>query len=135
MTQVGNKMRNKDLAMIHIAKKKIGMDDETYRSMLWTCARVKSSADLDYAGRAKVLAHLASRGWKKPTAPNVTQLKKPLISKIGALLADMKLPWAYAEGIAKQMYKRTKLEWCNTDELRSIVAALVKKQKAGNGQN
>lgn len=123
-------MRNSELAMIHIAKKELGMADDTYRSMLWACARVSSSKDLDYAGRAKVLAHLKACGWKKPTAPNVTQIKKPLIGKIGALLADMKLPWSYAEGIAKQMYKRTKLEWCSPQELSSIVAALVKKQQA-----
>lgn len=120
--------RNAELAQIHIAKKELGLDDETYRAMLWTCARVKSSKELDYGGRIAVLKHMKARGWKNHAAPKVAKEKTALTSKIGALLADMKLPWSYAEGIAKQMYKRQKLEWCKPAELRGIVAALAKKQ-------
>lgn len=121
--------RNSELAKIHIAKKQLGLDDETYRNMLWTVARVKSSADLDDAGRKQVLEHMKARGFKAPTKPDVTSIKRPLIGKIGALLADMKLSWAYAEGIAKQMHGRDKLEWCTAQELRGIVTALVKRQQ------
>jgi len=131
-------IRNSELAMIHIAKKALGMDDETYRSMLFTVARVTSSRELDYAGRVAVLNHMKARGWKNTqTAPDVAKAKQALISKIGALLADMQLSWPYADGIAKQMYKREKLQWCKPAEMRGIIAALVKKQqakpKASNG--
>lgn len=122
-------MRNSELAKIHIAKQQLGLDDDTYRSMLWTVARVRSAADLDHAGRQAVLDHLKARGFKTPSKPDVTSIKRPLIAKIGALLADMKLSWAYAEGIAKQMYRRDKLAWCTPQELRGIVAALAKRQK------
>lgn len=130
--------RSADLAMIHIAKKELGLDDETYRGMLFTVARVNSSSELDQAGRDAVLAHMKARGWQsKTTAPDVAKAKKALIGKIGALLADMGLSWAYADGIANQMYKRTKLQWCKPAELRGIVVALVNKQKnqpkANNG--
>jgi phage gp16-like protein len=121
--------RNPELAKIHIAKQQLGLDDDTYRSMLWTVARVRSAADLDHAGRQAVLDHLKARGFKTPSKPDVTSIKRPLIAKIGALLADMKLSWAYAEGIAKQMYRRDKLAWCTPQELRGIVAALAKRQK------
>lgn len=123
--------RKSDLAMIHIAKKALGLDDETYRSMLFTVARVTSSRELDHAGRIAVLNHMKARGWKNATtAPDVTKAKQALIAKIGALLADMQLSWAYADGIAKQMHKREKLQWCKPAELRGIIAALVNKQKA-----
>lgn len=122
-------IRNKELSQIHIAKKELGLDDETYRAMLWTCARVTSSKDLDFSGRIAVLKHMKARGWKNHAAPKVAREKVNITSKIHALLADMKLPWSYAEGIAKQMYKREKLEWCKPAELRGIVAALVNKQK------
>jgi len=56
--------RRTDLAKIHIAKKDLGMDDETYQAMLWTVARVHSAADLDEAGRQAVLSHLVARGAK-----------------------------------------------------------------------
>src|SRR5580765_3096076 len=52
--------RKADLAKIHIAKKELGMDEETYRNMLWTVALVKSSSELNYEGRQKLLAHLAA---------------------------------------------------------------------------
>lgn len=124
--------RNPELAKIHIAKQQLGLDDETYRSMLWTVARVRSAADLDHAGRQAVLDHLKARGFKPPSKPDVTSIKRPLIAKIGALLTDMQLSWEYAHGIARQMYKREKVQWCTPQELRGIVAALVKRQqKAG----
>lgn len=37
--------RRADLAQIHIAIKDLGLDDDTYRAILWTVARVKSAAD------------------------------------------------------------------------------------------
>lgn len=129
MTTKRTNTRNPELAKIHIAKKQLGLDDDTYRSMLWTVARVRSAADLDHAGRQAVLDHLKARGFKTPSKPEVTSIKRPLIAKIGALLADMKLSWAYAEGIAKQMHGRDKLAWCTPQELRGIVAALAKRQK------
>lgn len=73
------KLRTDDLAKIHIAKKDLGLDDDTYRGMLWTCARVHSSKDLDYAGRAAVLDHLKARGWKP---------KPPVKAKQKAKLSD-----------------------------------------------
>ena len=128
MNQQPNQRRSADLAMIHIAKKELGLDDETYRNMLWTVARVNSSGALDHAGRAAVLDHLKGCGWAHKTkAPDVAAAKQKLIAKIHALLAEMKLPWEYAQGIAKQMYKRDQLQWCTPFELRGIITALVKR--------
>lgn len=132
LSQLLTNNRNAELGKIHIAVKELGLDDGTYRAMLYMVARVRSSKELDHAGRAAVLDHLKARGWKpKNTAPSVAQQKQKLIAKIGALLTSMQLSWAYADGIAKQMYKREKLQWCRPDELRGIVAALVKKQSKG----
>ncbi len=129
--------RNNDLAMIHIAKAQLGLDDDTYRSMLYTLARVYSAADLDYAGRMKVLEHMKSKGGFKSASskPAVNKQKQALIGKIAALIADMKLTWAYVDGIAKQMYKRDKVQWCTPYELRGIVTALIKKQEATYGKS
>lgn len=54
----------REIQLIHIAKQQLDMDDETYRAMLWAVARVKSSTDLDFAGRKKVLEHLKACGFK-----------------------------------------------------------------------
>lgn len=44
------------------------------------------------------------------------------MGKIEALLADNNLLWAYADGIAKQMFK---VDWLERKQLRKVVAALV----------
>ncbi|MDO8414150.1 MAG: regulatory protein GemA [Gallionellaceae bacterium] len=138
--------RRKDLAIIHMAAVQLGMDttdqnpDSAYRSMLWTVARVRSSAALDWAGRKKVLDHLKACGYK-PTSnhagkpANVKPELMPLMSKIGALLADMKLPWAYAAAIAKKQTSSQgkgidRLEWLDAKQLHAVVTALVKRKNA-----
>jgi len=139
--------RRRDLAKIHIAKKQLGMDDETYRDVLYDVAGVWSAADLDRRGRSAVIGRLKSLGFKStykkgrgyksihksakasgmhiPSSPERT----PLLSKIGAILADLKLPWSYADSIAKHMYKVDKVRWLYPDQLRSVVVALVKRQQ------
>lgn len=86
--------RNNQLAQIHIAKKELGMDDDTYRSMLWTVARVNSSRDLDMHGRYKVVMHLKALGWKpgrskKKSPASAHKLSKTQLDKIRALWIEM----------------------------------------------
>ncbi len=134
--------RRNDLAIIHLAAVQLGMDtsdkneDSAYRSMLWSVARVRSSAALDFAGRKKVIDFLKSRGAKVGFAgkpQNVKAELQPLMGKIGALLADMKLPWAYATKILKTQTSAQgkgieRLEWAAALQLHAVVTALVKRQ-------
>lgn len=64
--------RKKDLAKIHIGAKALGwkdeVDDTEYRDQLWAICRVKSAADLDFAGRQKFIDHMKACGFK-PTKP------------------------------------------------------------------
>lgn len=130
--------RTRDLAAIHVGKKQLGLDDETYRDMLFTVARVRSAADLDHAGRQAVLEHLRNRGFARPVtgtnarpAPAAGHGKKPsvpadrqaLVNKLEAQLADSARPWNYARAMAERMF-RVQLEWCSADQLRRLVAAL-----------
>ncbi|MDF0377673.1 regulatory protein GemA [Methylophilus sp. YYY-1] len=126
--------RNNQIAQIHIARAQLGLDEETYRSIIrmMSNGRTDSSAQLDYAERNKLLEHFKARGWKNTKMATPSAAKKtnqPLITKVGALLADMKLPWSYADGIAKRMYNRDRLQWCEAEELRGVIAALVKRQE------
>lgn len=79
--------RNRDLAKIHLAKKQLGLDEETYRDMLWTVARVRSSSDLDMAGRIRVLHHLKSRGFK-PARSGLSRPQARLAHHIWGRMAD-----------------------------------------------
>jgi len=125
--------RNNGLAQIHIAKAQLGMDDDTYRSMLWAVARVRSAKDLDHAGRAKVLAHLKRSGFKPapPKKPDPdrphnidSNARGPQLKKIEALLLSADRRWAYANGIAQRMFGITSIAMCDEDHLQKIIAAL-----------
>lgn len=64
MTRTADQIRKGELAQIHIAKTELGLDDDTYRTMLWSVGRVKSAKDLDWRGRKAVLDHLKGCGFK-----------------------------------------------------------------------
>ena len=93
-------------------KKQLFDDDGDYRDMLQSVAGVSSAADLDEAGRRKVIEHLKACGAEfrparksglkrnPPPAPPGTKLQ---IRKIRAMLAEDGLPDAYAEAVLKQM--------------------------------
>jgi len=68
--------RSIELAKIHIAAQQLGMDDDTYRDMLWSVGRVRSAKDLDLAGRAAVLAHLGACGFRNTGASRPQPYKK-----------------------------------------------------------
>lgn len=121
--------RNGALAQIHIAKAQLGLDDDTYRDMLWAVARVRSAADLDHAGRDKVLAHLRASGFKPKTKvqrpANIQSADRgPLLSKIEALLLDSGRDWPYADRMAKHMFGVDKTQFLRPDQLHKLVAAL-----------
>lgn len=72
----GKAERSNELAKIHIAKAQLGLDEETYRHMLWSVARVRSAKDLDAGGREAVLAHLRGCGWKDTAPAGSTPYRK-----------------------------------------------------------
>lgn len=101
--------RTRELAAIHAAKRDLGMDDATYRDMLWAVARVRSAADLDFAGRKKVLDHMKACGWKPKPKTNEWAFidtsaadRQPLLRKICMVCKSMGVGKAYAEGAARR---------------------------------
>lgn len=119
---------NTTLAKIHVAKKQLAMDEDTYRAMLLSVAGVSSAKDLSQIGAAKVLRHLEQSGFKPVRSfgrrPTPRRDRKALISKIEALLADATRPWSYADAMAKHMFQIDKVDWCDEDQLWRITAAL-----------
>jgi len=60
----GRRRRLRDLALIHLAKQQLGLDDDTYRALLWHVAGVRSARELDPAGRVAVLTRLREHGFR-----------------------------------------------------------------------
>lgn len=130
----GASRRRRQLAAIHAARRDLGLDDDAYRTLLWTVARVRSAADLDEHGRGAVLDHLRTRGWVAPARGRGGHARLPadrqaLRRKIDAMLAEAGRPPAYGDALARRIAKTDRLDWCTPDGLRKIVAALTYDQR------
>ncbi len=61
--------------------------------------------------------------------------KQALVGKIHAVLADLKLPWSYADSIAKQMHGVRVVEWCAKTQLNDVAIALITEQRRQYAKN
>lgn len=127
--------RNAIMARIHIAKKELGMDDDTYRAMLHAATGHNSCKAMHISDLYKVMEHLKQLGYKPKTRkfgkrPNPAKPNKALMGKVEALLADRGLHWNYAHAMAKRMFKIDKVNWLDADQLWRLVAALEKAVKS-----
>lgn len=124
--------RNRDLGRIHILKKDLGLNDDQYRVLLWTIARVDSSKDLDSYGRRQVIEHLEAHAkraglTRRPARQTAAPDKAPMVAKIRALLINAPggaRDDAYADAMAARMFRVERFTWCSHDELHRLIAAL-----------
>jgi phage gp16-like protein len=126
---------NREKAIIHIAKQQLQMTEGEYRKALSEVG-VASSKNLTFPQYEKFLQRLKADGFVLESQQKgvygqhpQTWDKEPLLEKIGALLAVMKLTWNYADGIARRMFKVDSVLWCGPDQLHSVVAALEYKRR------
>ncbi|WAU72879.1 gp16 family protein [Acinetobacter sp. TR11] len=127
--------RKNRIAAIHMGKKSLGLDDDTYRDMLEHVTGKRSAKDMSDDHLIHVLQHMETLGFNQRKdfgqKPKVKLSKEQLIAKIEALLADAGKHWNYAIGIAKKMFNKEALEFCTEHELWKIVAALEYQKKRG----
>jgi len=130
------KIGNKEKAILHVAKSQLGMDEETYRAMLADVG-VASSKDLTQAQFDEVMRRMQAGGFRvvhKSARKSGMHRQPPrdrdeMIGKIEAILADLKLPWSYADGIARQMFRVEKLRFCSSDQTYKVMQALIVYQR------
>lgn len=89
--------RKADLAKIHLAKKALAWDDDTYRDILMSVCAVRSSAELDAAGRRLFLEHLQRCGWKPAGGDRGERGDRPVRKP---LTAPQKKIWALWQQLA-----------------------------------
>lgn len=128
--------KRKLMQLVHIGKNKLGLDDATYRDMLWQVTGKRSSRDCTAAMLKKVIERMETHGFKITPAkkhqtkkPDAAKSKQALMDKIEALLTDGGYPWEYAESMAKHMYKVDALTFCDGRQIRGIITALTKNQQ------
>ena len=119
--------RRNELAQIHIAVKDLAMADDTYRDLLWTIGRVRSSKDLDWTGRKKLIDHFKACGWKPKPARKAGTTRKlcdwAQATKIRALWLELHHLGAVENpseeallAFVKRMTKAEALQWLTPSE-------------------
>ncbi len=123
---------NREKAILHIAKGKLGLSEEAYRDLLASVG-CRSSVELDFSKYAQIMDRLRSAGFKHVHSSakrsgmhrEPSSDKKAMLSKIEAILADLQLSWAYADGIARQMFGVDLVRWCDFEQTRKVLQALT----------
>ena len=74
-------MTPKQIGLIHVAKKQLGLTDDQYRALLLWAGGVESAKDLDAAGFERVMGYLTRLGfksdWTKRTFGNRPGMASP----------------------------------------------------------
>lgn len=130
----------KDLAKIHIAKKALGLDDDTYRAMIRRISdnAADSAKDLDSAGRGRLLREFKAAGWT-PTPGTKAKAKRlasdPQSRKLRALwiaLHQDGIVTDPAEGALITFCERrtgvARLEWLTVAQARTLIESLKRWQ-------
>jgi len=73
-------LRPRLIRLIHVAKRDLAMDDDTYRALLVACTGQESSTRLTDAELNTVLAHMKRRGFKVRHAAGKS--KRPLAQRL-----------------------------------------------------
>ena len=131
--------RKNFMARIHIAKKELALDDDSYRSIISSVSPGKTSAkELTMKELAALIEAFKTKGWKpkRParkkgidTAATDFRAKRIwLIKKIWGNLENAGVlndpTQAGLEKYCTKYMLGDKLEWASSDELNSIVSAL-----------
>jgi hypothetical protein len=130
--------RKADLSAIHAQAKTAGIDEDTRRAMIERLSggRTNTSANLTAGERVALLRELGGQRAAGRRGPKPPQLdRRTMLAKVGAMLAEAKLPWSYAEAILRRQRAindkgvACPLTAATDPELRGVIAALYRRAK------
>ena len=119
MTNINNKQK----ALIHIAKSKVGMTNDEYRDLLGSVG-VTSSKDLNQAKFDVLMKRFKDLGFTSKRSGNLGS-KDRMMRKVDAVLSELGLTRQYADAISRHMFKIDLVAWCNPHQLQKVIAALT----------
>ncbi len=129
---------------IHASARQLGLTEDERRDLIaGQCDGKRSTTDLDLAECDKVLNRMRRLGAARPDGekyigrhPGYPETCRrgcgARMEKVEALLANMKLPWAYGRTILKHVSAKgakgrvgvDRFEWATADHLDGVIAAL-----------
>ncbi len=139
--------RQRITAQIHIARKDLGLDDDTYRALLTGATGKSSCADMDLQQLYKALARMKAAGWKprsrqaqrrkvSPASRHKDYGKKTEADKIRALWISMHKAGYLTDGSEQalgrwchRMTGKYSPDWLNGYEAAKVIEALKQWQK------
>ena len=128
-------MNKKQLAVVHIAKKQVGMTEDEYRDLL-SSVGAKSAKDLTRKTFSIVMRHFEQLGFKTQSrfksnseTETLPPGKRAYMKKIDAILQDLGEVRAYADRIAKNRFQVEKVHWLHQGQLRKVMQMLIYHQK------
>ena len=124
------KLDKKKIALIHVAKAKVGMTEVEYRELLSSFS-VSSSKDLAPGDFGEMMTHFEKLGFVSTFRgkPKPKESRKLLRSKIYAIRTAMNLPESYVDAMAQRMFGIDSYRWLDADRLHKLVAALTYHQR------
>ncbi len=113
---------NKQLAIIHVAKAKVGLNEGEYRAFL-TGFNIKTAKDI----RTRALFKKVMRGFEKLGFQRPASLtsKNRLLWKIGEEMKPHGLTDAYVNGVAKRMFGISSYKFCTSKQLWKVLNTLI----------
>jgi phage gp16-like protein len=132
----------RQIALIHVAKTRIGMTEDEYRAML-SGFGVESSTQLTQGKFERVVEYLEKLGFtvQRPrfrgktgkrangSAGQLLSSRDRLRGKVRAILRDLRLTDAYADAIARNRFGVDAWWWLTADELYKLTAMLTYHQR------
>ena len=97
---------NNQKAVIHIAKARLGLDEESYRDALEAHAGVRSAKDLDYNGFKAVMKHFESCGFRSSKLKAQSSKRQPVSRPGMATVAQIRKIYALWQTLEGSWYER-----------------------------
>ena len=106
--------RKRELALIHLAKATLGLSRDDYEHVLREVTGQTSAADLDAAGRDKLLRHFKSKGFvvkAKAGAARAAFIRAPQVRKLQAMWYSLAEVGAVARPASSEACNRAVEAW------------------------
>jgi phage gp16-like protein len=124
--------RQQLITLIHVGKKALAMDDDSYRGILMQLALTNSTKSMTVAQLEAVMAHMVKAGFVvAPKGKKPAEAEDKQAIKIKAMWSEMAKSNIIKDGSAaalgafvKRMTGKDALQWCSTQDLSKVIEAL-----------
>lgn len=127
------------LALLHVAKKQLGLRDVEYRELLQGAAGVESAADLDHRGYDAVMDALKRAGFKPRLKPQAAKAVRPGMAtpaQLGCIRAigrEMGWDTARLTGLVRRVVKVDGLSFLTRAQAGVVIETLKSMAAGGRG--